>query len=74
MGLSKGGFRVVEAAAGDREVGRPPERARQPPAIAGAAKDVARLGQVLVGDVVVAGGRFDQGEPGERKAASAAVA
>ncbi len=37
---------VVEAPAGEREVGRPPERAREPPAVAGPPEELARLGEL----------------------------
>ena len=65
---------VVEPAAREREVGRPPERAREAPAVAGAPEDVARLGEVPLGALVVAGGRLDQAEAGEREPDAAPVA
>ena len=46
--------RSSRSSAREREVGRPPERAREAPPVAGAPEDVARLGEVALGGVVVA--------------------
>ena len=42
-------LRLVEAAALDGEVGDPPERAREPPAVACTPEDVAGLGEMPLG-------------------------
>src|SRR4051794_17049789 len=74
MGFLQRGFRAVELVARDREVGRAPKRARDSPPVARAPEDVTRLCEVLLGGLVLARGRLDQTEPGERQSAPAAVA
>src|SRR5205823_2326949 len=65
---------VVEAAACEGEVGSPPQRAGEAPAIAGAAEEVARLRETPLRALVVAGCRVDRPEPGDRETHSSAVA
>src|SRR3954463_5954688 len=74
MRLAQGVFRAVELVARDREVGRAPERARDPPAVARAPEDVTRFCEVSLCGFVFACRRLDQAEPRERQAAAAAVA
>ena len=50
---------VIEAAARQREIGRSPQCAREPPAIAGAAKEIECFGDEALRGVVVTGGGFD---------------
>ena len=67
-------FGIVEPVAGQREVGRPPQRACEAPPVAGPAEDVTCLGQGSLGSVIVACRRLDQAEPREHESTAAAVA
>src|SRR4051812_33438198 len=64
---------VVEAAACQGEIGRPPERAREPPPVAGPPEHVTCLGQGSLGSVIVACRRLDQAESREHESTATAV-